>query len=193
MGAFSMGWRNLLVLVMALAANVGALAQGPLYNLGRTPTAEESRAWDINGGPDGKGLPPGRGTAKEGAAIYARKCAACHGPNGVEGKAAHLVSAKGTLASSMRSRTLGNYWPFATTVWDYINRAMPLRQGGSLKPDEVYALTAHLLYKNDIIGESDVLDAQSLPKIQMPNRHSFTPPPVSDWKPGKPRPFEIIP
>ena len=183
-----MGWRNPVVLVMAAAANVGTLAQGPVYNLGRTPSAEEVRAWDINVRPDGRGLPPGSGTAKEGAAIYARKCAACHGPSGVEGKAARLVAEKGPL-NSRGGRTLGNYWPFATTVWDYINRAMPFRQGGSLKSDEVYALTAFLLYKNDIIQESTALDAQSLPKVQMPNRRAFTPPPLADWKPGKPRPF----
>ena len=99
----------------------------------------------------------------------------------------------GTLNTPNRVRTVGSYWPFATTIWDYINRAMPVFQEGSLSPDEVYALTAFLLYKNGIVQESDVIDAESLPKIQMPNRDGYRPPPVSEWKPGMPRPFQIIP
>jgi S-disulfanyl-L-cysteine oxidoreductase SoxD len=185
---------NLSLLVMALTASVAALAQAPPRNLGRTPSAEEIRAWDIDVSPEGNGLPPGSGTAKEGAAIYARKCAACHGPSGDEGEAPPVAGGKGKMNSFLHRpvRTAGNYWPFATMVWDYINRAMPLKEGGSLKADEVYAVTAFLLYKSDIIGESDVIDAQSLPKIQMPNRNKFRPPP-SNWKPGMPGPFLSIP
>ena len=107
------------------------------------------------------------------------------GPTGTEGKAPRLVG--------RQTRTVGSYWPFATSIWDYINRAMPIYQEGSLSADEVYALTAFLLYKNAIIQESDAMDAESLPKIQMPNRYGYQPPPVSEWKPGMPRPFKILP
>ena len=184
-----MGWRSLLALLMVLAASAQALAQSPTYGLGRTPTAEEVRARDISIPPTGEGLPPGRGTVAEGATIYARKCAACHGSEGQGAGAGRLVSPKGS-EPTREGRTLANYWPFATTVWDFINRAMPFRQGGSLKPDEVYAVTAYLLHKSDIINEGDVLDAQSLPKVQMPNRKAFDAPPLADWKLGGPRPFK---
>jgi len=172
---------KLLLPLMALAASMAALAQGPTYNVGRSPTKEEIRAWDISIGPDGKELPPGSGTAKQGAAIYAKKCAACHGPTG-EGSqlAPHLLGGKGTLTTLQPVRTIGSYWPFATTIWDYINRAMPQGQGGSLSANEVYALTAFVLFRNSIVGESDVIDSKSLPKVQMPNRNGFIPPKVED-------------
>jgi S-disulfanyl-L-cysteine oxidoreductase SoxD len=171
---------NLAVPVMVLAANIAclaALAQTPDYNnVGRTPSQEEIRSIDIAIAVDGKELPPGSGTAKQGAPIYAKKCVECHGPN-LEGTkiGLPLVGGKGTLATAHPVKTIGSYWPFATTLWDYINRAMPRWQEGSLQPDEVYALTAFLLYKNAIIQENDVLDANSLPKIQMPNRNGFLP------------------
>ena len=161
---------------------VAALAQTPTYGVGRTPSGEEIRAWDISIGPDGKELPPGSGTAKEGAKLYARQCAGCHGPTGAEGTSApRLVGGKGTLANPLAPvKTVGSYWPFATSIWDYINRAMPRNKPGSLQADEVYALTAFLLYKNDLIQESDVIDAKSLPKIPMPNRNGFIPPRLED-------------
>jgi cytochrome c553 len=167
---------NLLLPVMALAVSIAALAQAPTYNVGRNPTKAEIQAWDISIGPDGKELPPGSGTAKQGAAIYAKKCAACHGPTG-EGSqlAPHLLGGKGTLTTLQPVRTIGSYWPFATTIWDYINRAMPQGQGGSLSANEVYALTAFVLFRNSIVQESDVIDAKSLPKVQMPNRNGFIP------------------
>jgi len=177
-------FRNLLVLVTALAACVAALAQTPTYNLGRTPSAEEIQAWDLLVGWEGKELPPGSGTAQEGAKLYAQKCAACHGPTGAEGSppppgqmrpSPRLVGGRGTLNTPKPVKTVGSFWPFAPVVWDYINRAMPRGQEGSLRPNEVYALTAFLLYRNGIIQESEVLDAQSLPKIQMPNRNGFVP------------------
>lgn len=160
-------------------ACVPALAQTPSYNLGRTPTPEEIKAWDTAVGPDGKGLPPGSGTAKQGAPIYARKCAACHGKTGtetvVEVPPRRFVGGQGTLKSLHPVKTIGSYWPFAVSIWDQINRAMPPGEEGSLKPDEVYALTALLLYWNGIIQESTVLDAKSLPKVRMPNRNGFVP------------------
>ena len=182
---------NLLVPVMALAIPLSGtgLGQTPTYNLGRTPSAEEIGAWDFAIGPEGKELPPGSGTAQEGAKIYAQKCAACHGPTGTEGEvsakgrrpAPPLVGGKDTLNTPKPVRTIGSFWPFATTIWDYVYRTMPWNEERSLSTDEVYAVTAFLLYRNGIIQESAVLDARSLPKIQMPNRNGFVPPePV--WK-----------
>jgi len=167
--------------LMALTASIAAWAQAPSYNVGRSPTKEEIRAWDISIGPDGRELPPGSGTAKQGAAIYAKKCAACHGPTG-EGSqlAPHLLGGKGTLTTLQPVRTIGSYWPFATTIWDYINRAMPQGQGGSLSANEVYALTAFVLFRNSIVGETDVVDAKSLPKVRMPNRNGFIPSRLED-------------
>ena len=176
---------NHVLLVMAAVlcfASAVTRAQTPTYSkVGRTPSGEEIRAWDIAVGPDGKELPPGRGTAKEGALLYGKLCAACHGQN-LEGSplGTALVGGKGTLATTRPVKSIGSYWAFATTVWDYINRSMPRNQEGSLQPDEVYALTAFVLYRNEIIQESDVMDARSLPKIQMPNRNGFVPPRLED-------------
>jgi S-disulfanyl-L-cysteine oxidoreductase SoxD len=147
----------------------------PTIDLGRSARAEEIQKWDIAVGPDGENLPTGRGTAKDGAAIFGRKCAACHGPNGEGASEKALVGGKGTLATLSPRKTVGSYWPFAPIVWDYINRAMPRFQEGSLTPDEVYSVTAFLLFKNGIIGENDVMDAKSLPKVQMPNHNGFLP------------------
>jgi cytochrome c len=188
---------NRLGLIAAFACwtcGTPALAQSPTYELGRVPTASEIHAWDTAVGPDGKELPPGSGSAKEGARIFEiRGCAGCHGPTGVEGPAPRLVGGVGSLTTDKPLRTVGSFWPFATSIWDFINRAMPLNQGGYLSPDEVYALTAFLLQRNGIIQESDVLDAKSLPNVQMPNRDGYRPPPISEWKPGMPRPFRVEP
>jgi S-disulfanyl-L-cysteine oxidoreductase SoxD len=171
-----MCWSSSFVSMMAFAACAAAWAQAPSYNVGRSPTKEEIQAWDISIGPDGKELPPGNGTAKQGAEIFAKKCAACHGPTS-EGSqlAPRLLGGQGTLNTPQPVRTIGSYWPFATTVWDYINRAMPPGQGGSLSAAEVYALTAFVLFRNDIVKESELMDAKSLPKVQMPNRNGFVP------------------
>jgi S-disulfanyl-L-cysteine oxidoreductase SoxD len=166
-------------------ACITALAQAPDYsNIGRTPSPAQIKAEDIAVGVEGKELPPGSGSAKEGAQIFARKCSPCHGADlkggYVPGQApgapkVALVGGKETIGSANPVRTVGSYWPFATTVWDYVNRAMPRFSEGTLKPDEVYAVVAFILYKNDIIKETDVLDAKSLPKVQMPNRNNFLP------------------
>ena len=168
MGACTMG--VLRVLPFVLLMGVSALAQSPTYGVGRTPSAEEIRAWDISIGPTGEELPPGRGTAKEGAQLYrAKGCAGCHGATGIGGTAPILKSKAGPDAELWaRGRILPLRSPFATTVWDYINRAMPLNREGTLTADEVYALTAFLLYINGVIPEDEVLDAQSLPKVKMP-------------------------
>src|SRR6476660_6818817 len=181
------------VLPIAFALLVGvsalALAQGPTYGVGRTPSAEEVRAWDISIGPTGEELPPGRGTVKEGALIYrARGCAGCHGATGIEGTSPNLKSkipAGPNVELWARGRILPLRAPFATTVWDYINRAMPLNREGTLTADEVYALTAFLLYINDVIPEEQVLDAQTLPKVKMPIGDKYAS--LPEWKPGTPR------
>jgi S-disulfanyl-L-cysteine oxidoreductase SoxD len=178
---------RLLLPIAALAAGITAAAQTPDYkNVGRAPTAQEIQAMDIAIGTDGKELPPGGGNAKTGAVLFAQKCAACHGES-QEGstQAPALVGGKGTLTSLHPKMTAGSYWPFATTIFDYIRRAMPRYQEGSLKVDEVYSLTAFILYRNDIIKEQDVIDATTLPKIRMPNRDGFIPQnldEIHDWK-----------
>jgi S-disulfanyl-L-cysteine oxidoreductase SoxD len=158
-------------------------AQLPTYGLGRPPTADEITAWDLTIPPDGKGLPPGRGTAVLGKPIYVERCATCHGPTGEDEKYFRLVGGGGTLATDKPVRTIGSYWPYATTLWSYIRRAQPFDEPGSLTPDQVYAVTAYLLHLNGIIGENDVVDAVSLPKIRMPNRDGFVPDARPD--PGK--------
>jgi len=157
-------------------------AQSPTYGLGRTPSADEIRPYDIAIGPAGRELPQGRGTAREGAAIYAQKCASCHGATGTEGPFDRLVGGQGTLNTERPVKTVGSYWPYATTIWDYIRRAMPVDNPGSLTPDEVYALTAFLLFRNGIVEESAVMDRESLPKVRMPNRDGFIPDTRPDWK-----------
>ena len=193
-----MGFPRFFLVVAVLGICQTAWTQSPTYGVGRTPSAEEIRAWDIAISPTGKELPPGRGTAKEGAQLFVQKgCAGCHGEAGSGGHAPTLIPRKGPqTASSMPSmpclapcvndtNTMGVHSPFATTIWDYINRGMPLGDEGSLAPNEVYALTAFLLYKNDVIKEDEVMDAQSLPKVKMPNRDGFALPP--EWKHGTPR------
>jgi mono/diheme cytochrome c family protein len=168
---------NFLLPVIVIAAGITAAAQTPGYkNVGRTPTPQEVQAMDIAIGTDGKELPPGSGNAKLGAQLFADKCMVCHGENQQgSAQAPALVGGKGTLASLRPMMTAGSYWPFATTVFDYIRRAMPRFQEGTLKVDEVYSLTAFVLYRNDIIKEDDVIDAKTLPKIKMPNRDGFIP------------------
>ena len=191
-----MGFRKLiLLLVMILGiCQIGA-AQSPTYSLGRTPSAEEIRAWDISISPEGKELPPGRGTAKEGAQLYVQKgCAGCHGRTGSGGQAPTLIRGDATARGSMpclspcvnANNVMALHSPFATVMWDYINRGMPLGKEGTLKPDEVYALTAFLFYRNGVIQENDVMDAQSLPKVAMPNRRGFALP-LEEWKAATPR------
>ncbi len=157
---------------------VALAAQSPKYGVGRTPTAEEVRAMDLSIPPDGTGLPEGRGTVAEGRDVYARRCARCHGAKGEggdEAKVSPLVGGQGSLTTPKQLKTIGSYWPYAPTIWDYVNRAMPLDRPGTLTHDQVYSLVAFLLHMNGIIGEDDVLDAKTLPKIRMPNRDGFVP------------------
>jgi len=161
------------------------LAQSsPKYGLGRVPTAEEMRALDISIGPDGAELPQGHGSAKEGALLFQNKgCAGCHGKTGTGGTAPELKAkpAGPNVDTWDRGRVLPVRAPFATIVWDYINRGMPLGREGTLTADEVYSLTAFLLFINDVIPEDTVLDAQSLPKVKMPIGDAYAA--LPDWKP----------
>jgi len=153
-------------------------------NLGRAATQAEIAGWDISIAPDGRGLPRGAGTPADGALVYAQKCQVCHGDKGVGGPNDRLVGGQGTLASKTPVRTIGSYWPYATTVFDYVRRSMPFFQPHSLTDSEVYAVTAYLLSLNGIIGEQDVMNAETLPKVKMPNRDNFIL--VHPWKPRVP-------
>jgi mono/diheme cytochrome c family protein len=144
------------------------------FGLGRTATQTEISLLDIDVRPDGKGLPAGSGTAAVGKAIFALKCAACHGADGMGGPGGTLVTT--VVAQGKRAeKTIGNYWPYATTVFDYIRRAMPFNQPGSLTNEEVYNLTAFLLHANHIIDDKAVINALTLPKVVMPAKNLFLP------------------
>jgi cytochrome c len=155
---------------MLLAAQLVASQQS---GIGRAPTPSEIAAIDIDVLPDGRGLPPGGNTAAAGRALYASRCASCHGATGSEGPDHVLAGGRGTLATLRPLKTVGSYWPYATTLWDYINRAMPYDRPGSLSADEVYAVTAFVLHLNGIVGERDVISQATLPRVQMPNRDGF--------------------
>jgi len=163
-------------LAMILAAGTGARAAEPGYfGYGTKATPEQIAGWDIDArGGDGAGLPAGNGTVHRGADVYAEQCAACHGTFGEgEGRFPKLVGGAGTLRHDRPELTVGSYWPFAPTLWDYINRAMPMPAPHTLSADDVYALTAYILNLNDIVPGEFVADRESLPKVKMPNRDNF--------------------
>jgi mono/diheme cytochrome c family protein len=187
-----MGSLRLVTIVLLLGSPVllgsPAFAQSsPKYGVGRTPTADEVRALDISIAPQGDELPPGRGTAKEGAELFKEKgCFVCHGEAGIVDLAPALQSKTGQdVPIWKRERILPLRAPFATIVWDFIHRGMPLGNEGSLAPDEVYALTAYLLFLNKVIPEDQVLDKQSLPKVKMPIGDDYAR--LPEWKHGTPR------
>ena len=190
-----MDWRKAAFVIAVFGICQSAWAQSPTYGVGRAPTPEEIRTWDITISPTGKELPQGHGTAKEGATLFVSKgCGGCHGGSGSGGHAPTLIRSQGAhTATAMTclapcvndSNAMAIHSPFATTIWDYINRGMPLGKEGSLKPDEVYALTAYILFKNSVIKEDEVMSAESLPKVKMPNHDGFALPPA--WKHGTPR------
>ena len=165
---------GVLGLALCLAASA-ASADGP--GLGKPLTEGDIAAWDISIEPDGTGLPPGAGTPAQGAHIYAEKCAQCHGPDGKGGMAgvtaAPLVGGEPITDISAAMKRIANFWPYATTLFDYTRRAMPWQQPMTLANDEVYALTAYILAQNKLIGENDTMNAETLPKVKMPNRDGF--------------------
>src|SRR5580693_6511921 len=173
---------------LAIAAIIVSVAVSAAerYDLGRSATPEEIRGWDIDASPSGAGLPPGHGDVRQGEAIFAAKCASCHGAHG-EGKPMdRLVGGIGTLRDKKPVKTVGSFWPYATTLFDYVRRAMPLNAPQSLTPDEVYAVSAYVLFLNGIVPQDAALDADNLARINMPNRDGFVsayPPPGASAKP----------
>ena len=154
-------------------------AERDAVGLGRVATDDAIRAWDIDVAPDGEGLPVGGGTVEEGANVYAEHCAHCHGATGVEGPMSRLVGGQGTLATAHPLKTVGSYWPYATTLFDYIYRAMPFDAPQSLTSDQAYAVAAWILFRNGLLEKEAVLNQKTLPLVRMPNRDGF----VSDARP----------
>jgi len=166
--------RELIAAGAVVALCSAAFAESP--NLGKPISPQDLASWDISIGPDGVGLPPGSGTPKQGEEIFNTKCQGCHAAKGAGGPNDRLVGGQGTLAGPKPAvKTVGSYWPYATTLFDYIRRAMPYYESKSLTNDEVYAVAAYILNLNGVIGETETLDAQSLPKVKMPNRDGFIP------------------
>jgi cytochrome c len=160
--------------ILPSCAQTSSVGQKP--RLGQQIAPADIAPWDISIGPDGAGLPPGSGTARQGQSVYVAKCQACHGFKGGGKPNDPLVGGLGTLAAGKPPvKTVGSYWPYATTLFDYVNRAMPFQDSKSLSADEVYAVSAYILSLNGVIGPDEVLDARSLPRVRMPNRDGFIP------------------
>ena len=155
-------------------------AQPAEHGVGRAPTEQEIQALGITVAPDGKGLPEGSGTAIEGRALFAQRCAKCHGEKAEGDVGPALVGGRGSLATAKPKKTVGSFWPYATTLWDYIHRAMPFNEPGALNASQVYSAAAYILFLNDIVGEKQVINAKTLPKIRMPNRDGFVADPRPD-------------
>jgi len=166
--------------LVAFVGVVAASAQAPASGVGRPATPDEIRNLGAAIAPDGGGLPDGSGTVAAGRDVFAARCAKCHGDKAQGDVGPTLVGGRGTLATPRPLKTVGSFWPYATTVWDYINRAMPFDEPGLLKPPEVYAVTAYILNINGIIPADGVMDAKSLPKVRMPNRDGFVADPRPD-------------
>jgi cytochrome c len=173
--------RNTILIAIgaALAACAAQPQSGRAPALGVAASAEEIARYDISIPPSGAGLPSGSGTAKQGASIFAAKCQSCHGDKGAGKPADPLAGGIGSLATAKPVRTVGSYWPYSTTLFDYVRRAMPLPNPLSLTDDEVYAVSAYVLFLNRVVGEDAVIDAQTLPQVKMPNRDGF----ISEWPP----------
>ena len=174
------------LLSLTALASCSSIAPGGQYaeashDIGTPVTDQDLAAWNIDVAPDGRGLPAGSGDVATGAHLFAAKCAACHGAQGQGGLGDPLIGGQGTLASAKPKRTVGSYWPYATTLFDYIRRAMPYNAPESLSADEVYALSAFLLNQNGIVPANTRLDAASLPRVVMPNHDGF----VADPRPGR--------
>jgi mono/diheme cytochrome c family protein len=172
-------WKSSLIALAIFAVCVSLSAQTNGLGVGRPATAEEIRDISTAIAPNGDGLPEGSGTVAAGREVFTAQCARCHGAKAQGDIGPTLVGGQGTLATARPLKTVGSFWPYATTLWDYINRAMPFDKPGLLKPSEVYAVAAFILNLNGIIGDNEVMDAKSLPKVKMPNRDGF----VSDPRP----------
>ena len=174
---------SLALLALASCASISPDARNSTttHDIGTPLTDSQLAAWNIDVAPDGRGLPAGSGDVATGARVFAAQCAACHGARGEGGLGDPLVGGHGTLASAKPKRTVGSYWPYATTLFDYIRRAMPYNAPESLSADEVYAVSAFLLNQNGIVQANTRLDAASLPRVVMPNRDGFVP----DPRPGR--------
>ncbi|WP_137955390.1 c-type cytochrome [Burkholderia sp. 4M9327F10] len=166
------------IFIIASSLAPGAYAA---YGIGTPLPEQDTAAWNIDVAPDGRGLPAGSGDVATGAHVFAAQCAACHGEQGQGLIGDALVGGQGTLASAKPKRTVGSYWPYATTLFDYIRRAMPFNAPESLSADDVYAVCAFLLNQNGVVPADTRLDARSLPAVKMPNRDGFVP----DPRPGK--------
>jgi len=173
--------RSSIALIVLVASMTSALAQSR-YGIGRAATPEEIAGWNIDVGRDGSGLPPGSGTVSRGHDIFVQQCAACHGENGEGAVGDRLVEGQGTLATAKPVRTVGSYWPYAPTLFDYIRRAMPQNAPQSLSNDDVYAVSAYILSLNGIVSADATLDAKSLAAIRMSNRGGFGGDPRPDVK-----------
>src|SRR6266478_8253486 len=174
---------RVVVIVISVAALAACASLQPAPGkppaFGAAVSAEEVARWDISIPPSGVGLPKGGGSARQGLQVYEQKCMACHGAKGAGKPADALAGGVGSLATKTPMRTVGSYWPYSTTLFDYVRRAMPLNNPLSLSDDEVYAVSAYVLFLNGIIAEDAVMNAQSLPQVKMPNRDGF----INDWPP----------
>jgi len=167
------------IAAMVLASALAAQAQSP-YGIGRSATSAEIAGWNIDIGRDGSNLPPGSGTVSRGREVYAQQCASCHGTNGEGAVGDRLVGGQGTLATAKPVRTVGSYWPYAPTLFDYIRRAMPQNAPQSLSNGDVYAVSAYILNINGLLPADATLDAKTLAGIKMPNRDMFVEDPRPD-------------
>jgi mono/diheme cytochrome c family protein len=168
-----MPWRRNAMLGAILVGLLASSARA--HEFGRPATPDEIKLWDIDVRPDGKGLPEGSGTVVHGKEVYQVNCEGCHGPNGQGGIKDRLVGGQGTLGSDKPIKTVGSYWPYATTLFDYIRRAMPYPAPGSLGVDDTYAVVAYILNLNGVLPDDAKLDRESLPQVRMPNRDGFIP------------------
>lgn len=162
-------------IAIGLAALLACTGAGKAAEFGRPATAEEIKAWNIDVSPDGTGLPNGRGDVAHGRQVFEDNCSACHGAKGEGGFADRLVGGRGSLATDHPVKTVGSFWPYATTLFDYVRRAMPYPAPQTLSDDDTYAVVAYILHLNDIVPADAVLDRSNLPTVKMPNRDGFVP------------------
>lgn len=171
---------SLAALTLAAFTLAGPASAETRYGIGRPATAAEVAAWNIDIDRDGRKLPPGRGSVAQGGTLFAERCAACHGEKAEGGLGDRLVGGQGTLASATPVKTVGSFWPYAPTLFDYVRRAMPMNAPQSLTDDEVYAVVGYLLNLNGLVPDDAVLEARTLAAVRMPNRDGFVPDPRPD-------------